>query len=381
MGLFNSLKKIIKDSLDSNVSGRDTHLQKNKTGSFEDFINDVRSKNGNGYNIDSSDSKYSSNEDLYRSGLKTIGYKETEDGEYIRDFNIKEKNIDLDAALRIGEQLLKSGYTKAYSFMVLCYLIKGEKEGNNYNKKILSLLEEGIKCNDIMSLRAMSTAYCQGLYGLPISLLKAKEYCEIAMQSGDPGSYTGYASICLAENDVEQCIEYLEEAISGGSKRAYIIMGELYLQGRGVAMNLDKAKECFKNALEAGHIDAYWRLGICYGQSNPKKAKKYYEQGASMEDPMSCYLYLNFLPQGDPKRIDLLRIAYNNGICHSNVYSQDPSKPFYTYKCDFRGESINVISQDQKRPSDVEISEAYAAKYGKLFPLSLLDNVKITRLN
>ena len=134
MGLFDSVKKKIKESLNS------ANKEKNREVSFEDFLKDV-SVSTTASSQASDSPALSNSQELYESALKCMGVKFAEDGELLDDPNIKEGERNLDESFRLLEQAYESGDIRAIFLLVICYTLKGNNDGKNYNKKNCRAIE------------------------------------------------------------------------------------------------------------------------------------------------------------------------------------------------------------------------------------------------
>ena len=158
-------------------------------------------------------------------------------------------------------------------------------------------------------------------------------------------------------------------------------MGDLYFSGDKVKQDIKKARDYYSKALELGRTAAYCKLGLTYLIENKKnKAIEYYKKGAETGDALAVYMYSPYVGNFS-EEIKMLRYAYSQGLCFSVVYSTDPTAPYYIYRCDMKGESVEVKSQNPKCPSDREVGEAYVVKYGKRLGLSVYESAQYKRLN
>lgn len=380
MGLFDSLKKI-KDTLNSSKHVIEAQLAQAKQDiSFDNFRKDMLSKSSTTPSLLHSTSASSDPEDLYHSALKNIGWKESEDGEYIRDLKVPNKKIRIDEALNFAKQLYDLGDPKAIYLLVSIYLNKSAADRKDYNQECIKLLEEGITKNDIMSLCTLGSFYAFGRLGLTQNLSKGKEYLELAAQSGAPYAYNIYAKICFMEGNSELGIGYLEEAMESGSSSAYITMGDLYCNGNGVAQDINKAIGYYSKALELGSAEACGKLGISYQLAGEKpKAIGYYKKGAILGDPLSSYMYAPYVGN-ETDELNLLRYAYAHGACYGTVFCENSLAPTYTYRCTLGKDTVDVQTQNPSHPGPKEVGEAYFVKYGKKLGQTQLGTAKYTRL-
>jgi TPR repeat protein len=63
--------------------------------------------------------------------------------------------------------------------------------------------------------------------------------------------------------EIEEFAEFLERT-NGGDDSTFLVLGEKYATGDGVAQNLVKAAKWFEKAALLGHPQAQYNLGILY---------------------------------------------------------------------------------------------------------------------
>lgn len=56
------------------------------------------------------------------------------------------------------------------------------------------------------------------------------------------------------EQDLGQCVVYLEKAADQGHAKALFNLGLIYERGQGVALDLEKARLCYTEAAALGNI-------------------------------------------------------------------------------------------------------------------------------
>ena len=68
-----------------------------------------------------------------------------------------------------------------------------------------------------------------------------------------------YLSGHMGENEIERCISYYEQGAELGNVSAMGNLGRCYKRGWGVEVNMEKAKEWDRKAMENGIIDEWNR--------------------------------------------------------------------------------------------------------------------------
>ena len=107
------------------------------------------------------------------------------------------------------------------------------------------------------------------------------------------------------QKDYAQALPLFAQASEMGHIKANRYIGLSYLNGRGVAKDVDKAFEQFSFAAERGDVTSKYWLGYCYenGLGTPKemtKAVYWYQQEAKRTDHI-----------GEPAREALKRLGYH----------------------------------------------------------------------
>lgn len=107
------------------------------------------------------------------------------------------------------------------------------------------------------------------------------------------------------QKDYAQALPLFAQASEMGHIKANRYIGLSYLNGRGVAKDVDKAFEQFSFAAERGDVTSKYWLGYCYenGLGTPKemtKAVYWYQQAAKRTDHI-----------GEPAREALKRLGYH----------------------------------------------------------------------
>ena len=168
------------------------------------------------------------------------------------------------------------------------------------NKNIalgLSLLDQAAKTLPEANVR-LGSLYQYGI-GVERDPVKAIKYYEQAIALGDVDSKVKLADVQAGvhrENpnpDFAKARQSYEEAVADGVANAYLGLGILYFQGKGVEIDYATAEKLFLEALERGSFGANGWLMMIYrdGKGHPRdlqKAFNYCLQAAELGQRDSC---------------------------------------------------------------------------------------------
>jgi hypothetical protein len=114
----------------------------------------------------------------------------------------------------------------------------------------------------------LGLAYRDGWEGAVQPGSIAARWCELAIEMGD--SRPAYVLNQLirekgrVEKDEAQALRYLAAAAGRGVDYACVLLGEMLLEGNGVAADWPRGAEWMRKAATAGFAPAQFRLGIIY---------------------------------------------------------------------------------------------------------------------
>ena len=150
-------------------------------------------------------------------------------------------------------------------------------------------------------------------------LLTSSAFAEPASKSGNVASITINAEeafhlgkFYLDQKDASKAArigELFQKSSDQGNGNAENELGLLYLTGKGVAKDVDKAKALFEKAAEKGIDGAIHNMGVLYlsGQGvakDPKKAMEYFEKAAKKNNKDSQYVLGMLFQKGrEPEKV------------------------------------------------------------------------------
>ena len=213
------------------------------------------------------------------------------------------------------------------------------KDAENSLRQGMSLFEKDDYKNAIPHLEKaakMNNTYAQGLLGECYRQIweseKAKYWLEKSANQGDAvgeyylGLYYYQGTDILGTTiDYGKARYWFTRAASHQnevSPLAQTELGNIYSEGKGVAKNLQKAKEWYQKAADQGFVVAQARIGdVYYEENNVQKAKYWYEKAANQgHDGAQCVLGVIYSEERNmQKAIYWLEKAGN----HGNEYAID----------------------------------------------------------
>jgi TPR repeat protein len=136
---------------------------------------------------------------------------------------------------------------------------------------------------------SLGLCYLEGK-GVDVNVPRALEHIGMAAEQGFAlAQYRlGIEYLESAIPDYGQSLQWLQRAAAQGVTRADGVLGQLYLQGRGVIKNPAMAMQHFRKAADGGLADGQFWLGVCYMKGHgvaysPTEAKAWFEKAAASE--------------------------------------------------------------------------------------------------
>ena len=156
-----------------------------------------------------------------------------------------------------------------------------------------------------------------GLYGVFIDDVKAKDYCRMAAEEGHPGAMVVYVQWIMTKPDesATEILDWLTKAAELGEGQALYNLGISYHRGDFGKPNFKKSYDCFRKAALRKYGPAYTRLAVIhhngeeYIKSNKAIAKFFAAMANELKDE-DANIILTSLATEDEKEKGLLNI-YN----------------------------------------------------------------------
>lgn len=126
-------------------------------------------------------------------------------------------------------------------------------------------------------------------------LAEAISLYEKAAAQGQASAESELARIYLeggngVEADYSAAMQWAKKAAGDGDSRGYLYLGQIWMKGLGVSINLDKAKVFFRKGEEAGDRKAPRYLGlIAQAQGDDAAAAEWFAKGAAAGDITSQF--------------------------------------------------------------------------------------------
>ncbi|CAD8068203.1 unnamed protein product [Paramecium primaurelia] len=121
-------------------------------------------------------------------------------------------------------------------------------------EKSRSWFERAAKLGSVSAMNNLGNIYRSGI-GTHIQIEEAKKYYRMAADKGDLCAMTNLATVLLQCNPTEAFDWYLQAA-KGGFENAQYNLAVLYEEGTGTKLNLQQALYWYKQAAQAGNIEA-----------------------------------------------------------------------------------------------------------------------------
>ncbi|CAD8084350.1 unnamed protein product [Paramecium primaurelia] len=121
-------------------------------------------------------------------------------------------------------------------------------------EKSRAWFEKAAKLGSVSAMNNLGNIYRSG-NGTHIQIEEAKKYYRMAADKGDLCAMTNLATVLLQTNPTEAFDWYLQAA-KGGFENAQYNLAVLYEEGTGTKLNLQQALYWYKQAAQAGNIEA-----------------------------------------------------------------------------------------------------------------------------
>lgn len=131
---------------------------------------------------------------------------------------------------------------------------------------------------------------------------------ESLMRNGDPRSYGQLAQINLTKSNYSDALRYAFLGAKNGDIYSLVILGVMYSEGRGIDIDIDKAKKLYMSAALYGNHHALCNLGLLLIHSHDSDielAQKLFERAALQGNIFAAHnLGTSLLESGNPKNIE-----------------------------------------------------------------------------
>jgi|TARA_R110002033_G_scaffold9971_4_gene32765 TPR repeat protein len=242
-----------------------------------------------------------------------------------RDYDYQEAIIYYDLASSYGDVFSKIRLAKLYL----------NSKVNQYDKAV-EILEELTNKGDKEARKELIYLYTYPPAGYEKQPLKAMEIYKKHAQKGDIRSIEKLAIFYICDTcgngkyiDYKEGLKYLNQLIERrGEARDYATLAWLYNFGKGLDIDLQKAKENYLIAIEKGYTRGYYNLASLYYQKDKtlpiirldyKEALKYLQLGYEHHDEDSAFLLAKFYEKGFGVEKNLEKaVEYYKRVARSN---------------------------------------------------------------
>ncbi|MBW8308262.1 MAG: sel1 repeat family protein [Candidatus Paracaedibacteraceae bacterium] len=175
-----------------------------------------------------------------------------------------------------------AGHTEAPSYLGLAYL-HGLGAPKDINVAI-EWLEKAVKLDHVVGLCTYGVLLRTGDEGVETNYLRAKEYFEKATAKNYAYAMTQLGMMHhLGEGgdvNIPEAVRLYNQAVTAGRSedpqdQALCNLGVLYLEGKQIEQDIDKAQHYLTTAADWGNVDAQCILGACLAQGKILEKKRY----------------------------------------------------------------------------------------------------------
>ncbi|MBQ8706610.1 MAG: SEL1-like repeat protein [Succinivibrionaceae bacterium] len=199
-----------------------------------------------------------------------------------------DETVALDNLMKAAESDPKAMTQLAYLYMTGSYVRKDVKDG-------MALLAKAVEYKEPKALVAMSSIYINGDFGIPKDLYRGINLLQIAVAQPDNiEALIAYSDVYIngkgVAMDEEKGMDYLRQAAERNSVKAQYMLGRRYWDRRDYA----KAVHWLAQAAESGMIPAQEQLGYLYANGlgvtqNAQTAISWYEKAANRGSKSARY--------------------------------------------------------------------------------------------
>jgi uncharacterized protein len=202
---------------------------------------------------------------------------------FLPNSNVEDRKIFLEVFERA-----KRGETVS-QLSLYNYYVRGEVVKQDFQKAknwLLSAANAGL----LDAEHQLGVCYKNGLAGFPIDYKQAIYWLTRAAEKGKSLSQSilgvMYREGLGVEKNYKKALEWFEKS---GDDHALVNMAYMYQNGQGVEKNIHRAIELYEKAAEKKNIDALYNLGCIYfsgveGKVDLEKAKNYFKEAANQGD-------------------------------------------------------------------------------------------------
>ncbi|MBD5326236.1 MAG: sel1 repeat family protein [Bacteroides sp.] len=200
----------------------------------------------------------------------------------------------------------KAGQTEDATDQYFAALYYLDQHSSSDTTKAIELLTKSAKHEFPFAAVALGNIYSTDSMNSLYDIKKAVEYYEVGVKNGSDRAMTKLANLYIdgkgVQPDYNKALQLRSDAILGllqlaekGDMAAQWRLGCNLIDGIGVATNASAGLQWIKRAADKGFTPAYYSLGLCYAngmgglEKNPKEAFNYIKKAADKEHPDALY--------------------------------------------------------------------------------------------
>ena len=155
------------------------------------------------------------------------------------------------------------------------------------HEKAFELHKKGAELGHAPSQNDLALCYSDGV-GVEQDEEKGFYWYEQAAKNGSEHGMHGLSICYFYQQEFEKAYYWARKSAELGYTHANYILGDMYADGIGTEIDLDKAIQCYKNVHENEAPVAYYSLALLYeSQGNSEEAYKWFEKSAELEYVLS----------------------------------------------------------------------------------------------
>lgn len=140
------------------------------------------------------------------------------------------------------------------------------KSGHPPPEEVRTLLKKADAAGDLEATAMVGNLYMSGFAGLPRDLDEARRYWQRAAEGGFSIAFSslGLSYVQQPQPNYPRALDYFRQGEAKGCAECVSHIGSMYLEGRGVDIDYDRAFDQFTKAVAMGDVFARLRLALIY---------------------------------------------------------------------------------------------------------------------
>lgn len=176
----------------------------------------------------------------------------------------KGRELALSAVDRVKEMADQNAEA---AFLYGSYLDEGMGDGNPDPGAAVPWYEKAAEAGHAGALNNLGVIYLQGL-GRPMDREKAMSYYTQSGQLGNMGALNNLAALLVEDGKEREAVTWFEKGAAANYAPAMVNLADIYMGGREVPLDIDKAVGLYRTAVALGELRANVALGVIYANGN-----------------------------------------------------------------------------------------------------------------